>query len=726
MRQVRTNHDTLIQPHGVLLALREPELTIMQVSENVADHLELSPDALLGGPLSRLLFPAAVDLVREALADGRWESVNPLRLEVRGKQFDGILHRHDGALILELEPLSVAVPQSVHHSLRTALMSLQSARNLPALCETVVGEVKRLTGFERVVLYRFDQDGHGSVDAEARDASLEPYLGLHYPASDIPKQAREPYLRNWLRIIPDARYTPVRVVPPLRPQTGAPLDLSFAVLRSVSPVHLEYLANLGIRASMRISLVVRDRLWGLLSCANHSGPRRIPYEIRSGSEVLGRLASLQIGALEGRGAAERRASNRTRQEALAEALRGGSGFESLLERPKELLALVNAGGATVLWDGKQQSCGRTPPPELIVSLAEWVEGQTGLVPFATASLPALFAPAVGSKEAASGLLTFALPGKPRRRLLWFRPEVLSTIHWAGDPNEPVATDPHMRSHPRRSFDLWKEEVRLQSARWAVGDIEAAEDLRRSAVEIDLEHQVLREQRAVRARDDLVAVVSHDLRNPLGVIQMQATTLLRTAGPSDHEFSRRLRTSAEHIQRSVDRMNTLIRDLLDLAKLEAGRFTLQCYPQQVGEMIEEALLILRPLADAKRITLTAASREAQVNADRDRIFQVLSNLVGNAIKFTPAGGRVNLECDTRAGEVLVTVSDTGPGIPAHMLVNVFDRYWQARSGDQQGTGLGLFIAKGIVEAHGGRIWAEARAESGATFTFTLPLTERAAS
>jgi chemotaxis family two-component system sensor kinase Cph1 len=716
-----------IQPHGVLLALREPELTIMQVSENVGDHVQLSPDALLGGPLSLLLFPACVDLVKEALADGRWERVNPLRLEVRGKQFDGILHRHDGALILELEPLSIAVlPQSVHHPLRAALMSLQSARGLPALYETVVGEVKRLTGFERVLLYRFDPDGHGSVDAEARDASLEPYLGLHYPASDIPKQARELYLRNWLRIIPDARYTPVRLVPPLRPQTGTPLDLSFSVLRSVSPVHLEYLANMGIRASMSISLLVRDRLWGLIGCANHSGPRRIPYEIRSASEVLGRLASLQIAALEGREAAERRASNRTRQEALAEALRGGSGFDSLLERPKELLALVTAGGATVLWDGKQQSCGRTPPPELIASLAEWVEEQTGLVPFATASLPALFPPALDAKETASGLLTFALPGKPRRRLLWFRPEVLSTIHWGGDPNKPVVTDPHMRIHPRRSFDLWKEEVRLQSARWAAGDIEAAEDLRRSAVEIDLEHQVLREQRAVRARDDLVAVVSHDLRNPLGVIQMQATTLLRTAGPSDPEFSRRLRTSAEHIQRSVDRMNTLIRDLLDLAKLEAGRFTLQRHPQQVGEMIEEALLILRPLADAKRITLTAAPREAQVNADRDRIFQVLSNLVGNAIKFTPAGGSVNLECDTRAGEVLVTVSDTGPGIPAHMMVNVFDRYWQARSGDQQGTGLGLFIAKGIVEAHGGRIWAEARAEPGATFTFTLPMVERAPS
>ncbi len=263
-------------------------------------------------------------------------------------------------------------------------------------------------------------------------------------------------------------------------------------------------------------------------------------------------------------------------------------------------------------------------------------------------------------------------------------------------------------------------MRLQSAPWTAGDIEAAEDLRRYALEVDLERQVLREQRAVRARDDLVAVVSHDLRNPLGVIQMQATILLRTVGPSDHEFSRRLRSSAEHIQRSVDRMNTLIRDLLDLAKLEAGRFTLQRQPQQMGEMVDEALLILRPLADARRIQLQAGLHEARVSADRDRIFQVFVESRGQCHQVYAAGWASEPELrDTRA-EVWVTVADTGPGIPANMLANVFDRYWQARSGDQQGAGLGLFIAKGIVEAHGGRIWAEAHADCGATFTFTLPL------
>jgi two-component system, chemotaxis family, sensor kinase Cph1 len=167
------------------------------------------------------------------------------------------------------------------------------------------------------------------------------------------------------------------------------------------------------------------------------------------------------------------------------------------------------------------------------------------------------------------------------------------------------------------------------------------------------------------------------------------------------------------------MNTLIRDLLDLAKLEAGRFTLQCDECEINELIEESLLILRPLAEAKWITLTSDLRGDLVNVDRDRIFQVLSNLVGNAIKFTPGRGSIFVRAEAVNAEVWVTVSDTGTGIPPDQLANLFDRYWQARPSDQEGCGLGLFIAKGIIEAHGGRIWTEARAGAGATFVFTLP-------
>jgi light-regulated signal transduction histidine kinase (bacteriophytochrome) len=709
-----------IQPHGLLLVLREPDLTISQTSANVAEYFGRSLDQVLAQPLSSLLSAVDFATLRNAVTHGQWEAINPLRLDIGGKLLDGILHRHAGALILELESTSAAARhESMHHPLRPALVSLQYARTLEALCDTVVREVRHLTGFERVMLYRFHANGDGSVDSESKEPFLEPYLHLHYPAADIPRQPRELYLKNWLRIIPDSRYVPVPIVPTLRPDTGAPLDLSFSVLRSVSPIHLEYMANMGVRASMSISLIVRDRLWGLISCANHTAARPVAFELRSACEILGRLASLQIAAVEEHEAELARLSRRETRAELARVLRDGDGLEGALERPNELMKIVAAEGAAVLSGSDTQTCGSAPSFTEIKALAGWLDGRVGIDLFSTSSLSSLYPGGGGIAEVASGILTFALPGAPRRRLIWFRPEVLKNVNWGGDPRKPVETDRSMGVHPRRSFELWKQEVRLHSAVWTGPDMEAAENFRRDAVEIDLERQVVRGQRAVQARDDLVAVVSHDLRNPLGVIQMQAAVLLQTVGRGNEDFSRRIQTSTDHIQRAVRRMNTLIRDLLDLAKLEAGRFTLQCSACQINELIEESLLILRPLAEAKRITLSSDLHGDTVSADRDRIFQVLSNLVGNAIKFTPEQGSIRVRAEALNTGVLVTVSDTGPGIPADQLDNIFDRYWQARRSDQEGSGLGLFIAKGIVEAHGGRIWAEDHLGGGATFTFQLP-------
>jgi two-component system, chemotaxis family, sensor kinase Cph1 len=709
-----------IQPHGVLLALEEPDLLVTQVSQNVETQLGRAVADVLGHPLRAVLDQASAERVRSALAHDRLAALNPLPLTAGGRRFDGIVHRNDWVAVVELEPAAER-DEDAGQPLRLALMGVQAADSLEQLCAVVVREVRRLTGFDRVMLYRFDEDGHGSVDAEDRDAALDPYLGLHYPASDIPQQARLLYLRNWLRIIPDARYTPVPLVPALRPRTHAPLDLSFSVLRSVSPVHLEYLANMGVRGSMSISLVVRDQLWGLISCVNHRGPRLVPYEHRAACEVLGRLMSLQIAALQEREKAALRAARRDTLSVLGDAMRAGEDvLDALVARPAELLSLVAAGGAAVVTEDRCVTCGRTPEPAAIRALCAQVEQRAGSEPFATASVPESFPVALDAKDEASGMLTFALPGAGRRRLFWFRPERIQTVRWGGDPRKPVDDD-GLRLHPRRSFALWQEEQRLRSVPWTESDLEAALDLRRSAIELDLERQVMREQRAVRARDDLVAVVSHDLKNPLQVVQMQAALLPRLAPAGDDESTRRLHASSERIRRATDHMNTLIHDLLDLAKIEAGRFAVQCRPEDIGEMIGEALIILGPLAEARRLTIEQQlSATTRVLADRERFFQVLSNLIGNAIKFTPEAGRILVRTERDGDELRIEVIDSGPGIPGDQLGQVFNRYWQAQRSEREGSGLGLFIAKGIVEAHGGKIWVDAPPGQGAQFKFTLRL------
>jgi light-regulated signal transduction histidine kinase (bacteriophytochrome) len=708
--------------------LAEPAQTVAQVSENVSDHFPLlRVEDILGQPLSRVIDSASVDEVRETLREECWYETNPLHIKADGRWFDGIVHRHGGAAILELEPNPESRTPKPIHPFRPALLRIQRVSTMAELADVVVQEMRRVTGFERVMFYRFHEDEHGSVDAEAKEPALEPYLGLHYPASDIPAQARQLYRKNWLRLIFDARATPARIVPTLRADTGEPLDLSFSVLRSVSPIHLEYMANMGVRASMSISLIVRNRLWGLISCLNHSGPRRVSHEMRAACEFLGRLISMQIDALEDHELIALRASRQATEHALADAMRESAAEESvlavLLAHPKELMGLVGAEGAAYVSTGEPVTCGRVPPPPLIEQLAAWVYEREASKPFSTASLSVLFPPALPASDVASGLLTFALPGTPKRQLLWFRPEIIKTVNWGGDPSKPVAPDSGERLRPRRSFALWREEVRFHSHPWTPSDLEAADELRRRAIEVDLERRLVSEQQAVRTRDDLIAVVSHDLRNPLSAILIQAELMLKTALVGSEEKLHPLHIGAERIARSATHMKALIEDLLDLASIETQRFTLHLQSVESRVLLDEALLAASPLAEAKRISIAVDVIDLpRLEADPERIFRVLSNLLGNAIKFTPEGGIITLRAAPSGDELLITVIDTGPGIAADQLPHVFERYWKARPASQAGAGLGLYIARGIVEAHGGRIWAESSA-GGARLIFTLPLTRR---
>jgi light-regulated signal transduction histidine kinase (bacteriophytochrome) len=397
---------------------------------------------------------------------------------------------------------------------------------------------------------------------------------------------------------------------------------------------------------------------------------------------------------------------------------------ALLDRPAALLELVGAEGAAVIESGTVETCGRTPSNRLIHAIAAYLDARGDHVPFATDSLAALVPMAAAEHETASGLLAFSLPAAPSRRLLWFRPELVRDVNWGGDPRKAIEPDPSMRIHPRRSFALWKEKVRLRSWPWSAFDLEAATELRRTVMEIDLGRQVVREQRAVRARDDLVAVVSHDLRSPLGVIQMQAGLIpLLAASLDDTEEGAQLRQSVERIGRAVQRMTALIRDLLDLAKIEAGRFEVHAQPEHIRDIVHETVSLMRPLAESKHVAIADDLESAIVAVDRERIYQVLSNLIGNAIKFTPAGGTITLHAERNGDELLITVADTGRGIAPDEIAFVFDRYWQARRSGHAGAGLGLYIARGIVEAHGGRMWVESPPGAGARFHFTLPIAQQ---
>lgn len=716
-----------IQPHGLLLTLTEPALQIIQVSANVETLLARAPESLIGQPLHSLIGAEHTAQVLQALQQATFSEAAPLRFELNGTEFEGLLHRHQGVLILELEihvknfqPRNVA---GVNTHLGRMLQRLQAATTLQALYDISVKEIQAMTGYDRVLIYRFEDEGHGQVIAEASDPSMEVFNGLFFPASDIPEQARELYRTNWLRIIPNADYQPVPLVPKLRPDTQTPLDLSFATLRSVSPIHCQYMKNMGVLSSMSISLLKGDKLWGLISCGNRQ-PLHVPHELRMACQTIGQVLSLQISAMETLELTRQREEKVEALSRLNQAMVDSpqNVFDGLAQQPATLMALVNAGGIAIIEDKQLHRYGNCPEPEDIRALHKWLQAR-GEPVFASHHLSSVYPPAAQYQSVASGVLAMSLPKPVDNGVLWFRPEVKENINWSGDPRKPLdleTSDAGMRLRPRTSFEIWKVEMAGISTKWSHGDRFAANDLRRSALENDLARQVRREQEAVQARDDLVAVVSHDLRNPMTVISMLCGMMQKTFSSEGAHTSRRISTAIDTMQQATARMNTLLEDLLDTSKIDAGRYSITPQALEVGHIFEEAQALLSPLAHDKDISISfQADPDLRIHADPERLFQVLSNLVGNAIKFTPRMGTVGVHAKSVGDEIVFIVRDSGEGIPKEHLPHVFDRYWTIKEGNPTGTGLGLYITQGIVEAHGGQIVAESEPGQGSEFRFTVP-------
>ncbi|MDR9754930.1 ATP-binding protein [Pseudomonas sp. SZMC_28357] len=716
-----------IQPHGLLLTVSEPALQIIQVSANVETLLARDPQSLIGQPLDNLLGDAPTAAVREMLQYSSFSDAPPLLFHLNGTSFEGLLHRHQGVLIVELEihvdnfqPRNVA---GANTNLARMLPRLQAATSLQALYDISVKEIQAMTGYDRVLIYRFEEEGHGQVIAEASDPSMEVFNGLFFPASDIPEQARELYRTNWLRIIPNADYQPVPLVPKLRPDTQTPLDLSFATLRSVSPIHCQYMKNMGVLSSMSISLLKGDKLWGLISCGNRQ-PLHVPHELRTACQTIGQVLSLQISAMEALDISRQREEKVEALALLNQAMIDSpqNVFDGLATQPEVLMALTRAGGIAIIEDKQLHRYGNCPEPDEIRALHKWLE-DNGEPVFASHQLSTVYPPAAQFQQVASGVLAMSLPKPVANGVMWFRPEVKENINWSGDPRKPLDlenSDAGLRLRPRTSFEIWKVEMAGISTKWSHGDVFAANDLRRSALENDLARQVRREQEAVRARDELVAVVSHDLRNPMTVISMLCGMMQKAFSSDGPHTSRRISTAIDTMQQAAGRMNTLLEDLLDTSKIDAGRYTITPQKLDVSQMFEEAQSLLSPLAMDKNISISfEADPDLRIHADPERLFQVLSNLVGNAIKFTPRLGTIGVHAKCVGNDIIFTVRDSGEGIPQEQLPHVFDRYWTVKEGNPTGSGLGLYITQGIVEAHGGRIFAQSEPGKGAEFCFTVP-------
>lgn len=461
-----------IQPHGVLLALDAEHDRVEMASGNAGPMFGVDPSAVLGASLVDLLGHEAAGHVRDSAARERAEV---LHLEVdafaaRGAQLptyvDAVVHRSGDRVVVELEGAEAQGDALLtYRAARGAMQRLARTASVVELAEGLVGEIADLTGFDRVMVYRFDEEWNGEVVAESRRPDLNPFLGLHYPATDIPAQARRLYTVNWIRLIADISYVPVPIVPVLDPATGNPLDLSHSTLRSVSPIHVEYLSNMGVTASMSVSLVVDGRLWGLIACHHYSGPHPLSLDVRSASEFLGQVSSQLVAERE---RADARAAVRRSEQLLAEVQSATSSAPAPLEAlmsTDALLALMDAGGAALCFDGVVTTYGAVPDEAALRRIAELLRGPESQ-PGTSAQLELLDPELAGVAETAAGALVIG--SAPDRWLCWVRPELREVVDWGGDPTNKalaLAEGPEVRLSPRKSFEKWQQDVRGRSGRW---------------------------------------------------------------------------------------------------------------------------------------------------------------------------------------------------------------------------------------------------------------------
>lgn len=541
-----------IQPHGALLVVSEPDHRVIQASANAAEFLNLKqiigkPLAELDGDLLFRILPH-LDPTSQGMPIGVRCSIGTPSAE-----FDGLLHRPpDGGLVIELERAGPSVDLSAQ--IASALETIRTASSLRTLCDAAASLFQDRTGYDRVMVYRFDDEGHGEVFSERRKPHLEAYLGNRYPATDIPQMARRLYERTRVRVLVDVNYQPVALQPRLSPVTGRDLDMSLCFLRSMSPIHLQYLKNMGVGATLVISLVVGGKLWGLVAC-HHYEPRFIHFELRAVCELLAEAIATRITALESFAQSQSEIFVQRLEQRMIEAIsREGDWRAAIFDSSQSILQPLGASGGALLYEGHIISAGEVPGTQEIREIGAWLDSRREPSVAVTASLGLDLPQFAGITKVASGIVVTPISSAPGEYLIWFRPERVRTVTWGGDPLKPfvIGDDPSDLS-PRRSFAQWHQLVEGTSEPWTPADVAAARLIGQVVADIVLQFRAVR---TLIAQDQLEQFSRHVRvsEQPVIIADIDGKILLANNAfkellPGDHTAMSRLHDLAVAFQQS---------------------------------------------------------------------------------------------------------------------------------------------------------------------------------
>jgi light-regulated signal transduction histidine kinase (bacteriophytochrome) len=725
-----------IQPHGVLLVMDRQTLRIEQVAGDAGSLIGAADARLSGMPLSAVLDADAEGFVAGQLAAAT-ENVAPvMRLNVGSRTgtqlLDLTVHALGRTAIVELESVRSepvgdfrAITDPIAR-LKHLLSAVQMTASVEECCAAAAISLRQATGFDRAMVYRFLPDDSGEVVAEDAREGLESFLGLHYPASDIPQQARELYRRNWIRTIPDINYMAAPLTPPMNPRTGMTIDMSHCALRSVSPIHIEYLRNMGVCASMSASIVCQEKLWGML-VLHHYSPRYVAADLRVACETFAQIFSLHVDAkAQGETSVHRLNAQRSREELVA-TLASAKDIGAVISA-WDLMPYIGATGAIVHLEGKTRSVGVTPPPDEIGALIGLLNGMNRPL-YATDQLSVIYPRASGFSAIASGLLAVGLSREPRDYVLWFRPEIGRTVRWAGNPSKQVKVARHgARLTPRGSFAEWLEVTRFRSASWSSVDLEAAEALRvvllenvlksinmtrrekeleaTRAMAEELERRVVERTEQLHAlASELEAVedrerrqIARDLHDDLG--QTLAAARIRLATLCDDRRTD-VQSKAREVGSLIDVASRSIRSLAaQLAPAVLSELGISAALDWLGEEIERTFSL--------RVTVVDDGNPKPLNQDaRSIVYRAVRELLINVAKHAGTDS-VTVDSERHGAELLIRVTDKGKGYDPGTVITRPQR------------GLGLISIRERLSLIGGIVEIQTALGAGTRSVLKVPL------
>lgn len=707
------------QAHGVILACDPLTLEIKQAGTNVAKFFGVDHASLLESSLNDLLGEAQVEQLKQNIVQK--EDFLPVEVEVNSMKFVMVAHFSDLSLVLDFEPVRDERDQLfLQKQLTRILNKFRNIGSIRETCDLAAGLAKEIFGYDRVMIYKFDAEWNGEVIAEKKEEEMESWLGLHYPATDIPAQSRALFLKHPVRTIADVNYTPVNIGPEISPLTGEPLDISRSGLRAVSPIHIEYLQNMKVGGTLSAAIIVNGKLWGLIAC-HHRTAKILDHYQREGCRFLSQVLAAELTLQQNNNYIHNlKISEEKRKLLLQQMQNHESIITALVDDQLKFTDLISCSGGAIFEEEEWFFCGSVPEKEEMYALFQnFLKDQENNL-FSTSNLSAEFSPAEAYKEKASGVLSLRI--SENRYMIWFRPEELQTVTWGGNPhNKAFYNEQEQRLSPRKSFEKWTQALSGRSKSWEESDLKVVANFRE-----DVSHFILAKQR--RSIEQLNAKLlsanhelelfsyglSHDLRAPVRGIQGYLQILEEDQAATLNEEGRQVLRMTQEL---TIRTNDLIDDILEYSRVNNSE-ELNFTEVNVNALVEEILKLFNVKMSYPLTEVIVPRDLPAMYGDRRMLFQLWSNLLNNALKYSAAEKSpvVQIGFEREDEKNIYFVKDNGIGIKPQFKEKIFETFSRVAGSNFKGSGIGLAIVKKIIEKHGGEIWVESSFGEGSVFHF----------